>query len=186
MKSLLEKASVRSQAQRFTSDQYDELTRLGIIPEKTELIDGVIIGKMGKSPRHAAIKEIFAELLKSILPADFCIRCEAPLVSGYSEPEPDLAIVKGAQSDYLDSHPRHAELVVEISLTSLELDREKAAVYASMRIPDYIIVNLQNETLECYAQPADDEYSNNKILTRGQSFHWRGKEIPVGRVFIKK
>lgn len=66
-----------------------------------------------------------------------------PLVVGDdSEPEPDLAIVPGTPRDYPD-HPTSALLVVEVSDTTLALDRgQKRRLYAAAGITDYWVLNL--------------------------------------------
>jgi Uma2 family endonuclease len=48
-------------------------------------------------------------------------------VSASSEPQPDLAVVRGTARDYVDRHPVSAALVVEVSDTSLDYDRTKKA-----------------------------------------------------------
>jgi Uma2 family endonuclease len=71
-----------------------------------------------------------------------------------SEPEPDLAVVPGSPTDYIHEHPRTALLVVEVSGTTLPLDRDrKRTIYARAGIPEYWIVNLSEQCLEVYRDP---------------------------------
>ena len=71
-----------------------------------------------------------------------------------SEPEPDLAVLRGSARDWLADHPSTAALVVEIAETSLRFDRVvKGRVYAAAGIADYWIANLRDRVVEVYRQP---------------------------------
>ena len=52
-----------------------------------------------------------------------------------------------------------ALLVVEISDSSLRLDRLKAGIYAAAKIPEYWIVNVVDQTVEVYRKPERDSKS---------------------------
>ena len=73
-----------------------------------------------------------------------------------SEPEPDLAVVRGDVDDYDDHHPGPADvaLVVEVARSSLADDRALAQTYGGGGIPVYWIVNVDARQLEVYAHPA--------------------------------
>ena len=96
-----------------------------------------------------------------------------PVVMSDSEPEPDVAVVRGSETDYLKRHPEPADvcLVIEVSVSSLLTDRYKAEIYAEAGIPNYWIVNLINSQLESYSQPeltpAGLRYSNCQHLGPG-------------------
>ena len=83
----------------------------------------------------------------------------APLIiDPASEPEPDLAVVFGAPREYVNEHPRTALLVIEISDTSLDKDRNrKLPLYAQAGIPEYWIVNLVDQCLEVYRDPVSSQ-----------------------------
>ncbi len=54
---------------------------------------------------------------------------QAPLDLGdLSEPQPDVAVYTGLPADYMEQKPTHALLVVEVSDSSLRLDRGKKPV----------------------------------------------------------
>ena len=81
------------------------------------------------------------------------------------EPEPDVAVVPGSFRDYAGGHPSQPVLVVEVSDSSLALDREhKGSLYARAGIADYWIVNLVDGALEVYRAPSPDPAA---------SFGWR-------------
>lgn len=86
-----------------------------------------------------------------------------------SEPEPDLVWV--AQGNYFKRHPEPHEvlLLVEVAETSLAVDRGvKLGVYAEAGLADYWIVNLIDQQIEVYRNPAGREYQDSFIV-RGDS-----------------
>jgi Uma2 family endonuclease len=65
----------------------------------------------------------------------------------------------------VSAHPSAPLLVVEIAETSLALDREhKSGLYARAGVADYWIINLPENVIEIYRQPA---------LAAGTPFGWR-------------
>ena len=92
-----------------------------------------------------------------------------------SDPEPDLAVVRGRIEDYSD-HPTTALLIVEVSDTTLRLDRRKAGLYAAAGIAEYWIVNLNERQVEVHRSPqADGEYAERRVISAGESL------APLGR-----
>jgi Uma2 family endonuclease len=58
------------------------------------------------------------------------------------------------QADLRDGHPMTAALVIEVSGESLQKDRvAKGAAYAGAGIPEYVIVNLNEDCLEVHRDP---------------------------------
>jgi len=77
------------------------------------------------------------KLLQAGLPAHFTLLREDPLTLADSEPEPDLAIVRGDETNFAQQHPTTAALVVEIAVTSAAEDRSLATLYASAGVEEY-------------------------------------------------
>lgn len=143
---------------RWTRESYLSAVRAGVIdPEaRIELIEGDIIQLSPQSDPHAAVLCGLGEWLHEAFGAGFVIRTQMPLAIGSeSLPEPDIAVVPGKWRDYTSRTPDKAALVVEVSDTSLLKDRTtKAGLYASAGVPEYWIVNLQDNLLEVHRQPA--------------------------------
>jgi Uma2 family endonuclease len=73
-----------------------------------------------------------------------------------SEPEPDLAVVRGDENTYLHRHPGPADvaLLVEVADSTLDRDRaDKARIYGQAGVPVYWIVNLVDRQVEVYTSP---------------------------------
>ncbi len=139
---------------RFSVEQYHQLGELGVLtPEdNVELLEGWIVEKMNQRPIHGFIVGLLNELFQSTVPDSHCVRCQLPIATERSEPEPDIAIVRGSHDDFRDRHPRGSvcRLVIEVADTSLDKDRSKAAIYREAGVQEYWIVNVADKRIERY------------------------------------
>jgi len=123
--------------------------------ERLELIEGEIWKKMTQNEPHAVALSLTEFALSGVFQNCYVRTQQLMILGESSKPEPDLAVVTGAPRDYLPSHPTTAELVVEISDSTLVADQTtKAALYARAHIAEYWIVNLVDRTLEVRRQPS--------------------------------
>lgn len=156
----LEDSSAR--IHRWTRQQYEQMVDAGVLTEDdpVELIDGQIVLMSPQNSRHATVATLCQQALESICSDETFVRMQSPLAVGPdSEPEPDLAVVEGTPMSYWDHHPTDALLVIEVSETSLEKDREqKRLLYAEHDISEYWILNLVDRHLEIYRDPASGDY----------------------------
>ena len=146
---------------RWTREEYYRLYELGWFrDERVELIKGDIILMSPQSPEHYKSMERIRRLLVSVFGDEYWIRMQGPIsCDELSEPEPDLCVVRGGIDDF-EQHPTHAQLIVEISKTSLNFDRTaKLSLYASMNILDYWILDLENRQLLVHRSPVEDSQS---------------------------
>ena len=79
MSSVLDNPGVRNSALRLNVDQYHRLCDSGIVPEKTELLSGIVVAKMGKSPLHTWTVAFLADWLRMFLSSSQTLRIEQPL-----------------------------------------------------------------------------------------------------------
>ena len=140
---------------RWTVDEYHLMIQAGVFArdERFELLEGWIVPKMSRNPPHDAAMDLTREQLERRLPKGWRIRIQSAITTRDSEPEPDLAIVRGTARDYATRHPGSADiaLIVEVAESSLLQDRrEKAHVYARAGIAVYWIVNLVESQVEVY------------------------------------
>lgn len=149
--------TVPYQPMRMTVEQYHNLIDAGTFAEneRFELLEGVIVEKMTKKPAHVLACGRCEALIARWLPSGWHIRSQDPITLAGSEPEPDVAVVRGKLDDYGARHPNGDEvaLIVEVAETSLVTDRYKAQIYAAAGIPCYWIVNLPERVVEVYAMP---------------------------------
>lgn len=132
---------------------------------RMELVRGVIIEKMPKSPLHCATLRRLYELARAAAGSDQMVRNQSPLTLTDSEPEPDVAVVTGTEETYRFEHPHTALLAVEISVTTLAKDREKADLYAEANVPEYWIILPERGLVEVYTEPRQGLYSVRRILS---------------------
>jgi Uma2 family endonuclease len=164
MNLILEKKSLRELSLPISVEMYHKLGEEKLIPEKTELIEGVIIEKMPKSPKHSSFLRKLINSFSEKVSKKFIISTENPITTKTSEPEPDIAILDFREDFYEKAHPNFAHLIIEVSLSTLELDRDKADVFARAEIPEYWIFDLVNNCLEVYRIPKEGEYKSRTIL----------------------
>jgi Uma2 family endonuclease len=147
---------------QFTVAQYQRMITLGILLEdsRVELLEGWIVTKMARNPPHdTAIYRTQMALLRR-LPPEWICRGQSGVTTDDSQPEPDLAVVRGPIDRYDDHHPTPEEtaLVVEVANTSLQQERSfKGRLYARAGIAVYWIVNLTEDQVEVYTDPATTE-----------------------------
>ncbi len=160
---------------RWTRERYDEAVNAGVFtPEdQIELLSGEIVEKMPQNNPHRNATLLTGQVLRISFGSAAFIQEEKPVaLSDLSEPDPDIAVVRGAVRDYLDDHPGPDALflLVEIADTSLLRDRVyKARLYAEAGIAEYWIVNLQDRVLEVHRDPSGDAYRTKTTLASGES-----------------
>src|SRR6185437_10642870 len=108
------------------------------------------------NPLHADGVTLVNEALRAIFGTGFVVRPQLPLqVDAYNNPMPDCAVVAGSPRTLLGQHPTTAELVIEVSDSTLAMDMtEKAERYATARIADYWVLDLAGRRLIVYRDPA--------------------------------
>src|SRR5687767_2263779 len=118
---------------RFSRDEYHRMADTGFFDgQRVELIDGEVIQMPAQKDQHAFAVRLGDDALRRAFKTGCVILVQMPLDLGdLSEPEPDLAVVRGSLRA-VSTHPQSAELVVEVSDTTLVYDqRVKASLYAS-------------------------------------------------------
>ena len=146
--------------------------------ERVELIDGLLMVAEPQSSSHFTAIRLVERALVRAFGEGWDVRAQGPIaLDDASEPEPDVAVVRGELRDYVRAHPADPVLVVEVALTSVNFDREhKASLYARAGRPEYWIVNLVDRVLEVRREPAPSpsapygwDYSTVEVLRPGDS-----------------
>ncbi len=168
MDAILDLPEMRARVRRWTVAEYE---KLGDDPafRRTELIRGIIVNKVSKSPLHSnATTRFYVFLMRSMRP-EFVARQEQPLRFKDSMPEPDISVMRGKLSDFDFRHPVTAELVVEVAVSSVAPDRENATLYAENGVIEYWIVLGETEQVEVYRRPLNGVYQQRQTYGRGES-----------------
>lgn len=168
-----------ARTRRWSQGEYHRLADLGFFRgQRVELVEGRIIQMAPQKDVHAAVIWLVRDALAPAFGDGFWVRAQLPLRLGkWSEPEPDVSVVRGGPRDYIGTgHPPSALLIVEVSDSILRFDRKtKAGLYAKYGIRDYWIVNLIEGQVEVHRNPIPDEshrfghrYSSIAVLKRGE------------------
>ncbi len=161
---------------RFTVDENRQMGRIGLLSEadRIELLEGWIAPKKIHDPCHDACVDLCTEAIRTLLPPGWRLRVQSAITTSDSEPEPDIAVVRGTARDYVERHAQSPDigLLVEVAGTSLRRDRLKRRVYARAGIPIYWLVNLVDAQVEVYADPSGPlsrpAYGRHVVRTRGE------------------
>lgn len=167
MTTILDIPGVRERISRLSVEEYHRLDEYNENGKRTELIRGIVIEKMSKPPLHSALAKRLYDLIAKMLPPQFVIRREDPMTFADSEPEPDVAVVEGRESDFFNAHPSTANLVIEVAVSSAALDRENASLYAEAGVKEYWIVLGEKRQVEVYRQPLHGKYQEKKVYKLG-------------------
>jgi Uma2 family endonuclease len=160
----------------ISADDYQKMGAIGIFEDKprVELIDGLIIARSPISHYHNShvnkINQFFVLTLsgKVIIQPQGSIRLD-----NYSEPEPDIALLRLKKDFHYHSNPTPKDiyLLIEVSIETLSKDRTiKLKKYAQANIPEYWIVIPKEKKIEVYRKPENGAYMQMK--TYGKEDEW--------------
>lgn len=161
---ILEIPEVRQRVSPLSVTEYHRLGEFNENGRRTELIRGIVIEKMSKSPLHRTICSRLYKLLLAQLPAGYTVWKEEPLTLSDSEPEPDISVTKGTEANFTTSHPATAELVIEVAVSSAALDRANASLYAEANVREYWIILAAERQIEIYRKPLGGLYEQKELV----------------------
>ena len=184
MSAILEIPEVRRRVSHLSVEEYHRLDEYNENGKRTELIRGILIEKMAKSPLHRLISSLLYAFLSKCLPAGGCVWKEEPLTLADSEPEPDISVTRGSPGDFAKAHPRTAELVVEVAVSSAALDRAGASMYAEAGVKEYWIVLGQEQQVEVYRRPVAGAYEERTLFRADETIEC--SSVPGVRVHVSE
>ena len=167
--------SAQIERRYFTVSEYDRMIEAGILTkdDRVELIEGEIIKMAPINSRHAACVDRLNKLFNRRVGQAAIVRVQSPVgLSEYSEPQPDLALLRPREDFYAQSHPKPKDvlLVVEVADSSAAKDRNlKLPLFARAGIPEVWLVDLSQDLIEVYARPVKGAYREFQQLKRGES-----------------
>ncbi len=159
---------------KISVDEYYAMHRAGIFGEneRLELIEGELIAMAAMEAPHFSHVMRTARLFIEQFGRRANVSIQSPLpLNAYSEPEPDIAVLKWREDDYFSGKPTPADvlLVVEVADTSLLYDRRtKLPLYARHNIPEVWILNLLSKQLEVYRSPKENDYAEKLMLNSSE------------------
>ena len=118
--------------------------------------------------RMPGIVNHVAKILILRLGEDADVRVQSSvLLSRYTQPEPDLAVVRPDRDRYLQRHPDPQDILIaiEVADSSLTYDREeKMPRYAAAGVPEAWLVNVRARTITVYTDPTTTGYRTTRTL----------------------
>jgi Uma2 family endonuclease len=163
-------------ARRFTVEEYHRMAEVGILApgDRSELLDGEILALTPVGARHAAcVKRLIRLCAPLVVRQAVTLSVQDPVILGpYDEPQPDVALLRYRADDYAASHPTPADvlLLIEVADTSLDYDRQiKLPRYARSEVPEVWLVNLEDQQVEIYREPAGERYAKMHVARRGEA-----------------
>jgi Uma2 family endonuclease len=162
------------QRRLFTADEYHRMAQAGILGEddRVELVDGEIVEMTPIGSPHAACVDRLSVQLQQAIAGRGIVRVQGPIrLDARSEPQPDLSILRPRADFYAAAHPTPGDilLVIEVADSSLRYDRNvKIPLYARDAIAETWLVDLPNERVEMFREPAPDGYQSSRQIGRGE------------------
>ena len=157
---------------RWTISEVLRLVDSGALerPERLELVDGLILEKMGQNEPHAVSVTLTLEALRLVFGKNATVTAGVPLaLSATDEPEPDAMVVTPGLRR--KARAEDVRLVVEVSESSLRTDRTtKAALYARHGIPEYVILDVARRRVEVRRGPDGEGWRETFVLGEGEAF----------------
>lgn len=154
---------------KWSLEEWHDLVNSGVLAGKrVELLEGEIIEMSPEGIPHRNTNYKVVKYLRKLLDELAEVYESHPITldnsphSRASEPEPDIAIVRLPESIYDTHHPYPGDIywLIEISNETLTKDLEqKTITYASNGIPEYWVIDLNNNQLIVHTQPQNNSYT---------------------------
>jgi Uma2 family endonuclease len=151
---------------RFTVGEYYRMFEIGLLaPDaRVELIEGEIIDMTPIGSLHCGTVDWITALFHRTVSQHALVRTQGVVaLSGFSEPQPDIALLERRKDFYRKAHPGAPEtfLIVEVSDSSLRTDQlVKIPLFAHFGVPEVWVVDLLNERLHFYRSPREGDYTD--------------------------
>ena len=167
--------SVQLLRHKFTVEHYHKMIESGILNEydRVELIRGEIIEMAAIGTKHAGCVRRLCSLLSISLSGRALVDSQNPVkLNNNSEPQPDIALLQPREDFYAFAHPQPQDifLIIEVADSTAKYDREvKVPLYAEEGVLEVWLVDVNEEWVEVYREPARDGYKNVGKFSRGES-----------------
>ena len=157
---------------KWTIEHYHQAIDAGLFEDSpVELLRGDLVVMTPEGEPHAYYNSETGDYLRTLLGNRAKIREAHPItLPNDSEPIPDLAIVKPLGSVYLSHHPYPDDIfwLIEFVNTTLSKDlTEKKDIYAEAGIPEYWVVNLQDQELYIFRNLQNGQYLTQQTHKAG-------------------
>ncbi len=177
---------------RISTDRYQKMVATGVLTkyDRVELIEGEMLDMAPMGTRHSGITSRLNELFVLAASRSATIVGGGPVNLGeFSEPQPDLMLLKRRADFYIDKIAEAADvlLLIEVSDSPLSFDQSvKLNLYARYGVSEYWVVDVEGKRLLTYREPAVKGYSRKDEFTAADTVTpqaFPDIKILVGEIF---
>jgi Uma2 family endonuclease len=147
--------------------------KAGILHEddRVELIEGELIEMAAIGSYHFTTVNKLNRGFSAQAANAFIVSVQNPVrLSRYSEPQPDVVLLRPRSDEYADGLPGPEDvlLIVEVSDSTVATDRRvKLPLYAAAGIPEAWLVNIPRRSVEVHREPLDRRYQQVTVFRKG-------------------
>lgn len=177
---------------RITTNRYQMMVATGVLTkyDRVELIEGDMLDMAPIGTKHSAITSKLHEWFVLAVSRSATVVSGGPINLGeFSEPQPDLMLLKRRADFYSGKIPEAADvlLLIEVSDSSLSFDQGiKLSLYARYGVAEYWVVDVEGKRVVVYRDPTVKGYARKvefaaADLVRPHAFP--DVKIAVGEIF---
>jgi Uma2 family endonuclease len=150
---------------RISVDRYQKMVAAGVLTknDRIELIEGEMINIAPIGSKHAALTARLTKFFVLAVGDTAILSPGGPVNLGdYSEPQPDLLLLRPRSDFYVGKIPETADilLLIEISDSTLAYDQGiKRALYARHGVGEYWIVDVEGKRIQIHREPTVEGYT---------------------------
>lgn len=158
---------------KITADEYQRMITAGILREgeRVELIDGELIQMAAFGSPHVSCVMRCTNWFTPRVQGRAIVSIQNSFrLSPFSEPEPDVVLVRYRDDFYASALPGADDvlLIIEVADSSLRYDRdEKIPRYAAAGIPEAWLIDILHRRVSVYRDPSPEGYRQVVTHTRG-------------------
>ena len=149
---------------RISTDRYQMMVATGVLTkyDRIELIEGDMLDMAPMGTRHSAITSRLNELFILAVARAATVVVGGPVNLGkFSQPQPDLMLLKRRADFYSGKTPEAADvlLLIEVSDSSLAFDQGvKLNLYAHYSVAEYWVVDVEGKRVVTHSEPTAKGY----------------------------
>src|SRR5882672_4478439 len=177
---------------RISTDRYRMMVAAGVLTkyDRIELIEGDMLDMAPIGLRHSALTSRLHELFVLAVLRSATVVSGGPVNLGeYSEPQPDLMLLKRRADFYSGKIPEAADvlLLIEVSDSSLSFDQGiKLDLYAQYGVAEYWVVDVEGRRVVTYREPTAKGYNRKAEFQAPDAVApqaFPGVKIVIGEIF---
>lgn len=164
-----------SNLHKFTTKQYQLMYESGVFADsdRYELINGEIREISPIGIKHAVcVARTTRDFQIKLGDGGFVWAQNPILLSDYSQPQPDIAILKWRDDFYAQALPVPNDilLIIEVADSTIAYDRDvKSLLYATNSIPEMWLFDLNQQIIEGFSQPSPSGYKRMQRYEEGDT-----------------